>query len=145
MGFKMANPRAAPDLFNEEGQAAIDRARDEARQWEHNYIGQEHFLLGFTSAPECAAARLLASLDIDSERLRSAIGIALGKGEAPADVARDFAPRASRALELALLETGEHDAGSQHMLLGILLEGTGFGAGILHGLGVTLEKARRAA
>ncbi|MBV9614698.1 MAG: hypothetical protein JO031_04475, partial [Ktedonobacteraceae bacterium] len=36
----------------------------------------------------------------------------------------------------------QHYVGTEHLLLGLLREGEGIGAGVLEKLGVTLEKAR---
>ena len=48
-------------------------AQKEARQLNHNYIGTEHVLLGLLREGEGAAARILKSLDVDTERCRNEI------------------------------------------------------------------------
>ena len=59
-----------------------------------------------------------------------------------------FTARAERVLRLAQEEAaqlGHGHVGSEHMLLGLLREGTGIAARILSQLGVTEEKTRGAA
>ncbi len=141
VGLRVA---VAPGLFTEDGRAALRRAIDEAQRLEHSYVGQEHLLLSFAAEPECAAAQLLLRLEVDANGLRSAVERVIGRGEASPEVPPAFAPRASRVVELAIEEVPHGGADSQHLLLGILIEGTGVGAAILEGLGLTLELARRA-
>lgn len=58
----------------------IELAIDEARQLGHNYIGTEHLLLGLVREGEGVAARALAALGVELDRLRAAVMEVLGAG-----------------------------------------------------------------
>lgn len=60
----------------------IELAIDEARQLGHNYIGTEHLLLGLVREGEGVAARALAALGVELDRLRAAVMEVLGAGVA---------------------------------------------------------------
>ncbi len=49
---------------------ALDLAREEAQQLGHDYIGTEHVLLGLIREGEGGAARVLADLGADQNRVR---------------------------------------------------------------------------
>jgi RNA polymerase sigma factor (sigma-70 family) len=51
----------------------MDLADEEARRFCHNYIGSEHLLLGMIREDEGLAARVLATLGVELERVREAI------------------------------------------------------------------------
>jgi len=48
----------------------IDLAVDEARRWNHNYVGTEHLLFGLVREGEGIAARTLKAMGASQERLR---------------------------------------------------------------------------
>jgi excisionase family DNA binding protein len=119
-------------------------AETEARRRNHNYIGQEHFLLAIAAAPESTAARALAAMGIDDKRLRASIELIVSPG--PEGLSDDtmigLTPRAKRALELAAT-TAAGSGGpmsSKDILIGILGEGTGVGAAVLRAMGVEPDK-----
>ncbi|MGQ9512652.1 ATP-dependent Clp protease ATP-binding subunit [Thermodesulfitimonas sp.] len=60
----------------------IELAIDEARQLGHSYIGTEHLLLGLVREGEGVAARALAALGVELDRLRAAVMEVLGAGVA---------------------------------------------------------------
>jgi ATP-dependent Clp protease ATP-binding subunit ClpC len=57
---------------------SIDRAYDEARALDNDYIGTEHLLLGII-AEEIGAGRVLVRLGADIDRVRSAVREMQGK------------------------------------------------------------------
>jgi RNA polymerase sigma factor (sigma-70 family) len=56
-----------------EGKRVVDLADEEARRLCHTYIGTEHLLLGMIREGEGLAARVLAKLGVDLERVRGEI------------------------------------------------------------------------
>ena len=56
----------------------LELALREALSLGHNYIGTEHILLGLVRENEGVAAHILLDFDADSERIRSAVILALG-------------------------------------------------------------------
>jgi ATP-dependent Clp protease ATP-binding subunit ClpA len=133
------------DRLTEGARRTLTLAEEEARGYEHNYIGQEHILLGLAQVEEGVAAQALTEMGVDLEQIRSAVEIVVGRGERAVDGEIGLTPRAKRALDLARDEAIrlKHDyIGTEHMLLGILSEGEGVGAGVLTRAGVTLDRAR---
>jgi ATP-dependent Clp protease ATP-binding subunit ClpC len=135
--------------FTEQALAALQDAEREARDVNHDAVGQEHLLLALTRAPESQAMRVLAALDVDPERLRATIATIVPRTVVPP--AADELPRTPRlqaALRLAADEAEgfEHPAvDTDHLLLGVLRERSGVGATALDLLGVTLNSARHQA
>jgi hypothetical protein len=114
-------------------------AADEARALEHGYRGTEHLLLALFVDQEGLAAIALGELGIGHDEIRDSLLEIVPRGDV--DVAGDppFTPRAVRALEFALsaaLELGHNSIGTEHMLLGVLREGSGIGAHLLRDRGV---------
>ena len=117
-------------------------AQDEAYRRQHDYIGTEHLLLGLLTATE--GCSVLASLGADANKIREAVGVVLWEGNKP-DMALKLTPRARRVVELAHMEadvTRSEYTGSDHLLMGLLIEGNGVAAGVLNALGVTVDKVR---
>jgi ATP-dependent Clp protease ATP-binding subunit ClpC len=68
----------------------LDFAQREAISLGHNYVGTEHILLGLLDENEGVAARILFDLDVDSEKVRSAVIRIIGTGD-PRDPENDQA------------------------------------------------------
>src|SRR5215207_10528132 len=92
------------ERFTERARQVVVLAQEEARQLKHNYIGTEHILLGLLREEEGLAARVLESLDITVERVRSQVVRIVGSGEEVTAGQIPFTPRAKKVLELALRE-----------------------------------------
>jgi ATP-dependent Clp protease ATP-binding subunit ClpC len=58
----------------------IEFAKEEARNFAHNYIGTEHILLGLLREREGGAAEVLTNLDLDAEDVRAEVLTLLGRG-----------------------------------------------------------------
>jgi len=124
----------------------LDLARKEARALKHDHIGTEHILLGLLREQEGLAARVLASLDITVERVRAHILRSARPREEPTSGQIPFTPRAKKVLELALREAlslGHNYIGTEHILLGLVLENEGTAARILLDFDADSEKIRR--
>jgi ATP-dependent Clp protease ATP-binding subunit ClpA len=135
------------DTFTERARRVLTLAEEEARGFKHNYIGQEHLLIGLVRVEDGVAARVLVELGVTPEKVRKAVEYIVGRGNVIGGGEIGLTPKAKRALELAAqqaLRLNHHYVGTEHLLLGLLAEGTGVGAGVLTSLGVTSEKAREA-
>ena len=64
----MNNRRFSPQV-----KQVIGRSRDEAVRLGHDFIGTEHLLLGIVSEQDSLAVRVLESLDVEAEDLRSTV------------------------------------------------------------------------
>jgi ATP-dependent Clp protease ATP-binding subunit ClpA len=91
------------------------------------------------------AARVLKAQGVSEDRVRMAIAAA---GVPTSDEVPDrvpFAPRAKKAIQLAVreaLQLGHNYVGTEHLLLGLLSEGEGVGADVLRELGVGEDAVR---
>ena len=133
------------DKFTDHARKALTLAQDEAQRFNHNYIGTEHLLLGLIREEDGTAARVLQNLRIDLVKVRTATEFIIGRGDTPVGGEVGLTPRAKRVIELAIAEArafGHRYIGTEHLLLGLLREGEGIGAGVLESLGVTLGRTR---
>jgi ATP-dependent Clp protease ATP-binding subunit ClpA len=133
------------DLYSERARSSLTFADQEARGFNHNYVGTEHLLIGILDVEDGVAAKALANLGVQPERVRPAIVQAIGRGTEPVTGEIGLTPRAKQVLVLARDEARQfshHYVGTEHILLALLREGEGVAAGILANLSVDLEKAR---
>jgi ATP-dependent Clp protease ATP-binding subunit ClpC len=122
------------ERFTENAKLVVVRGQANVRRLKHASIGTEHLLLGLVDAPHSNALRILAALDVSPARLAERIEEAIPPGEREPDSHIPFTPRAKKVLELGFEQSGElGDAhvGTEHILLGMLLEGEGMAAQVL--------------
>ena len=142
-----------------ESRRVLDLAREEMLNLKHWWIGTEHLLWGLAS--EESLTSFLTPLGITPERIHAGIVFIFDRqvhqgqsvqGSPPlADISSDalklLTPRAKQMIFLAAEEMksqGEQSIRPMHLLLGLLNEGEGLGAGLLRSLGVSLLQARTA-
>jgi ATP-dependent Clp protease ATP-binding subunit ClpA len=112
----------------------------------HNYIGTEHILLGMIHEGDGVAAKALESLGISLEAVRQQVEEIIGQGQQAPSGHIPFTPRAKRVLELSLREAkelGHNYIGTEHILLGLIREGSGVAAQVLVKLGADLNGVRQ--
>lgn len=128
--------------FTEKAQKVLVLAQDEAKKMGHQVVGTEHLLLGLIQEGEGIAAKALIASGLDLEKIK-------GQVEQIADVGKPFSgeigftPRVKKALELANEEATRHGVnyiGTEHLLLGLIMEGEGIAGRVLVNLGVSPEK-----
>lgn len=137
--------RSMFDSFNEDSRQALSFAQDEAKRFNHNYIGTEHLLLGLLRQERTVAAAALASLGVGLRQARDTLVSIVGRGDRVVLGDTALTPRSKKVLELAVDEARRlrHRAvGPEHILLGITRECDGIAADMLASLGVTLEAVR---
>ena len=133
------------DKFTERARKVLTLAQEEAQRLQHNYIGTEHLLLGLVREGEGVAARVLRSLGIELNQVRSNVEFIIGRGERIVLGEIGLTPRAKKVVELAVDEARrlKHDyIGTGHLLLGMMREGGGIAAGVLESLGANMQKVR---
>ena len=109
-------------------------AQEEARTFNHNYIGTEHLLLGLIKEGEGIGAKALTAVGLDVDMVRAELDARVGRGASTPKGHIPFTPRAKTVLELSLreaLKLGHNYIGTEHVLLGLIREGQGVGAQIL--------------
>lgn len=132
--------------FTERARKVILLAKEEAKRFNHDYIGTEHILLGLIREGEGVAAAILASLGLGPDKIRSEIEKLVQPGP-PTIVSGDipFTPKAKKVIELAMdeaRELGHNYIGTEHLLLGLIREGEGVASQVLVNLGLGLDKVR---
>jgi ATP-dependent Clp protease ATP-binding subunit ClpC len=133
------------DKFTERARRVLTLAQEEAQRFNHNYIGTEHLLLGLVREGDGVAAKVLANLGVELNKVRSAVEFIIGRGDRPTMGEIGLTPRAKKVIELAVDEArrlNHHYIGTEHLLLGLVREGEGIAAGVLESLGVNLERVR---
>ena len=133
------------EKFSAQGRQALALAEEEARGLNHNYVGTEHLLLGILSEDGNVGALVLRNMGVEAAFVRKAIEHVVGRGEASVSGKIGLTPRAVTVCALAASEAFrlQHEKiGPGHLLLGIIREGEGLGAGLLESMGVKLDRAR---
>ncbi|HEX2740084.1 MAG TPA: Clp protease N-terminal domain-containing protein, partial [Rubrobacter sp.] len=134
------------ERFTERARKVVVLAQDEARHFNHNYIGTEHLLLGLLREDEGVAAQALSSLNVSLDEVREQVESIVGYGEEGTGAQAPFTPRSKKVLELALreaLQLGHNYIGTEHILLGLVRESEGVAARVLSNLDVDPDKVRR--
>ena len=133
------------EKFSERARRVLSLAQEEATQFNHNFIGTEHILLGLIRESEGVAAKVLQNLKADTQKIRSAVEFIIGKGDKPTSGEIGLTPRAKKVIELAVDEArkqGHHYIGTEHLLIGLMREGDGIGSNVLESLDLTLDVIR---
>ncbi len=132
--------------FTERARKVILLAKEEAKRFNHDYIGTEHLLLGLVREGEGVAAAVLASLGLSPDKIRFEVEKLVQPGPATV-VSGDipFTPKAKKVIELAMEEArdlGHNYIGTEHLLLGLIREGDGVASQVLLNLGLDLDRVR---
>ena len=132
--------------FTERARKVILLAKEEAKRFNHDYIGTEHILLGLVREGEGVAAAVLASFGLSPDKIRLEVEKLVQPGPTTV-VSGDlpFTPKAKKVIELAMEEAralGHNYIGTEHLLLGLIREGEGVASQVLVNLGLELEKVR---
>jgi len=132
--------------FTERARKVIILAKEEARRFNHDYIGTEHILLGLIREGEGVAAAVLQKMGVSLENIRLEIEKLVQPGPTTQIIGDiPFTPRAKKALELAAEEArslGHNYIGTEHLLLGLIREGEGVASQVLLNLGLDLNSVR---
>jgi len=132
--------------FTERARKVILLAKEEAKRFNHDYIGTEHILLGLVREGEGVAAAVLASFSLSPDKIRLEVEKLVQPGPSTV-VSGDlpFTPKAKKVIELSIDEAralGHNYIGTEHLLLGLIREGEGVASQVLMNLGLELEKVR---
>lgn len=133
------------DKFTKRAKQVLQLATEEARTFNHPYVGTEHILLGLIRESEGIAARVLDDLGVKLPQARSAVEFIVGVGETPYRGDQDLTARAKKVIEYAVEEAkrlNHHYIGTEHLLLGLVRNGEGVATGVLDIMGVSLEQVR---
>ncbi|WP_264299908.1 Clp protease N-terminal domain-containing protein [Nostoc sp. MG11] len=134
------------ERFTQKAVTAINIAQGESRRLGHDFIGTEGILLGLLGEGSGIGWQFLTTVGVNLENAQIEVEKIIGRGRGSTLVDIPFTPRAKQVLELSVEESrklNHNYVGTEHLLLGILKEGTeGVGGGaairVLQNLGVDL-------
>ena len=139
--------------FSERAREAIETAQGVVRRGPGNVLGTEHLLIGVLALPGGVVEQILNVLGVDkgvlmtrADQLAQNQPVGTSGPSGPAEMLY-MTPRAKAALDIAVQEAqklGDEAVGTEHLLLGIFLEGEGPGSAVLRDVGVTEDALRRA-
>ncbi len=139
--------------FSERAREALETAQGVVRRGPGNVLGTEHLLIGVLSLPGGVVEQVLNVLGIDkgvvmTRASQMAQNQPVGtSGPSGPDEMLYMTPRAKAAVDLAVQEAqklGDEIVGTEHLLLGVFLEGEGPGSAILRDVGMSEERLRDA-
>ena len=131
--------------YTAQARRLVTRAREEARQLQHGYLGGEHLLLALVHDGRGNGARVLATLGVDFDEVDATIAFLVAPGDAPPAGQLRPTPRLSQAFDLAEEEARRRTlqtVGTEDLLLGLLREGTNVAAKLLAKFDVTEQAVR---
>jgi hypothetical protein len=134
------------EKFTEQAKIVLFFAQEEAQRFQQEYIGTEHLLLGLIHENKSIAVKVLNNIGINLNKLRKATESVISHGDRTDLGELKLTIHAKKVIELAVdeaLRLNHHYIRPEHLLLGLVREGEGIGAGVLDSFGVTLEKVRR--
>jgi hypothetical protein len=135
--------------FSPNAQKVIALSRDESTRLKHNHVGTEHLLLGIIQLGEGGAVKALKKLGVDLVAMRQEIEKqeVTSKEATPASAeATTYTPGAKKVFALAGEEATtlkSPQAGTEHLLLGLLREEEGPAALVLKKFQVTADAIRQ--
>jgi ATP-dependent Clp protease ATP-binding subunit ClpC len=139
--------------LSERAREALETAQGIVRRGPGNQLGTEHLLIGVLSLPGGVIEQVFNLLGVDKGTAAARANHYLqtaGAGRAGGPGGGDqlyLTPRAKAALDIAGQKAqamGDAFIGTEHLLLGILLEGDGPGGATLRDLGITEEGVMKA-
>ena len=139
--------------FSERAREALETAQGIVRRSPGNQLGTEHLLIGVLSLPGGVVEQVFNLLGVDKGTAMARANHYLqtaGAGRVGGPTGGDqlyLTPRAKAALDIAGQKAqamGDAFVGTEHLLLGILLEGDGPGGATLRDLGITEEGIMKA-
>jgi Clp amino terminal domain, pathogenicity island component len=136
---------ASFDRFTNRASGVLTQSLEEAHQFGHGFVGTEHILLALFEFPEGFAARILAEAGITRSTVEAPVLALVKRGVRYEEERLPFTPRAKAALESAVgeaLRLGHDYVGTEHLLLGILLDGNSVASKVLSGLGLDRDAVR---
>ena len=129
--------------FSPRAEEVLRLAQEAAGELGHGYVGSEHLLLGLIREKDGLAHQVLTENGLTADMIRNIIVRSVGSGLPGSDPAQGLTPRAKRVIEIAVEESmrgGFGYVGTEHLLLGILREGSNMAVRILRTAGVDARK-----
>ena len=124
--------------FTDDAQRVLSLAQEAALELGHDYVGTEHVLIGLTKVKNGVAAKALEELGLVTEDIFEAVEEHVGRGNKKA-TSIYMTPRVKHVLELAIQVANQMNhnyVGTEHILLGLLSDGSGVAVAILRAMNI---------
>lgn len=124
--------------FTDDAQRVLSLAQEAALELGHDYVGTEHVLIGLTKVKNGVAAKALEELGLVTEDIFEAVEEHVGRGNKKA-TSIYMTPRVKYVLELAIQVANHMNhnyVGTEHILLGLLSDGSGVAVAILRAMNI---------
>lgn len=132
--------------FTNRAEKVIQISNDLALRLGHKYIGTEHLLYGLAKEENGVASRVLKNQNIMPNKILEEIELLIGDLEIE-DIKNPetigFTPRTKKVIENAFKEArklGTEYIGTEHLLIGIMIEGDSIAVRIMMNLNVSIQK-----
>lgn len=124
--------------FTDDAQRVLSLAQEATLELGHDYVGTEHVLIGLTKVKNGVAAKALEELGLVTEDIFEAVEQHVGRGNKKA-TSIYMTPRVKHVLELAIQVANHMNhnyVGTEHILLGLLSDGSGVAVAILRAMNI---------
>ena len=124
--------------FTDDAQRVLSLAQEAALELGHDYVGTEHVLIGLTKVKNGVAAKALEELGLVTEDIFEAVEEHVGRGNKKA-TSIYMTPRVKHVLEIAIQVANQMNhnyVGTEHILLGLLSDGSGVAVAILRAMNI---------
>lgn len=135
------------DKFTERARRVLSIAQETSILFNHNCIGTEHLLIALLAEPDSAAVAVMRAMSVDPDRVRQEMEASLMRRGRPVRQEIGLTERARKMIEMAVDEArmlNHHYIGTEHLLLGLIREGTEPASNTLKRHGIGLDRARMA-
>ena len=129
--------------FTPRAEEALRLAQEAAEEMGHGYVGCEHILLGLMREEDGIAHRVMQEYGMTEDMICTVLERSVGKGLSGAAPSQGLTPRAKSAVELAVSEAmrmGAACIGTEHLLMGLLREGSNMAIRVLETVGIDPKK-----
>ena len=129
--------------FTKGAKEAVEFANDLAIDMGHNYVGTEHLLYGLSKEETGIARKVLEINNVMQLKIIDEINELIGEGDKNLISIVGLTPRTKKVIENAFKEAKKQASeyiGTEHLLIGILLEKECVASKILMDLGVDFHK-----
>ena len=134
------------ERFSDRARKIFAIAHQEARRYNHEYIGTEHIAIGMIREGGGIALMALRNLGVEPAKIETEIRNQLKFGPDMITMGKlPQTPRLKKVVEYAVeaaKEMGHQYVGTEHILIGLLGERDGTGGAALLAAGLTVEKVK---
>jgi len=134
------------ERFSDRARRAMALANQEAVRLKHDYLSPAHIFLGVLAKGDSVGTMVLRNLDANLDQLRADVARLLEPGDKALNQTKlAQRPETQKVVSMAIDEArklGHRYVGTEHLLLGILREGTSIPARVLTTRGVNIERLR---